>query len=169
MYLARKVTSIMKYGERWVISDEKKAEYINKLLPQLTTLRARVGISQDELAGLIGISRQTYCLTESGSHTMSWNTFLSIIMFYDCNSRTHDLLRSTGAFPDDLFYQFNLGLIDRDKAVHAAAGSEAEEMVEALDEAGKRALKLTLIAEYARCKNLSTNDIIHLINDTITK
>ena len=62
----------MKYGARWVISDKKKDEYINKLLPQLATLRARVGVSQDELAGLVGISRQTYCLTESGSRSISW-------------------------------------------------------------------------------------------------
>lgn len=159
----------MKYGERWIISDEKKTEYINKLLPQLTTLRARVGISQDELAGLIGISRQTYCLTESGSHTMSWNTFLSIIMFYDYNNTTHDLLRSTGAFPEDLFYQFNLGQIDKDSSAKAAEGIGAADMVNSLDEAGKRAVMATAALEYARCHNLDTSETVHLIANTLTK
>ena len=159
----------MKYGERWVISDAKKQEYINKLLPQLTTLRARVGISQDELAGLIGISRQTYCLTESGSHAMSWNTFLSIIMFYDYNERTHDLLRSTGAFPEDLFYQFNLGMLSRDNAAQVAAGEAAAEMVNALDESGNRAIKITLANEYARCKNLDAAETARLIGEVLAK
>ncbi len=159
----------MKYGERWVISDEKKQEYINKLLPQLTTLRARVGVSQDELAGLIGISRQTYCLTESGGHAMSWNTFLSIIMFYDYNTRTHDLLRSTGAFPEDLFYQFNLGMIKDDDTVKTAAGETAADMVSSLDEAGKRAIKLTLANEYARCSKMDAAEASRLIGEVLAK
>lgn len=159
----------MKYGERWVISDAKKQEYINKLLPQLTTLRARVGISQDELAGLIGISRQTYCLTESGSHAMSWNTFLSIIMFYDYNTRTHDLLRSMGAFPEDLFYQFNLGKINRDGALKSVAGDETTEMFSSLDESGRRAIKLALANEYARCKNMDAAEAKRLIAETLNK
>ena len=159
----------MKYGERWVISDAKKQEYINKLLPQLTTLRARVGISQDELAGLIGISRQTYCLTESGSHAMSWNTFLSIVMFYDYNTRTHDLIRSMGAFPEDLFYQFNLGKVNRENLLKQSAGEEATEMYGALDDAGRRALKLTLANEYARCKNLSSAEAMGLIAEALNK
>ncbi len=159
----------MKYGERWVISDAKKQEYINKLLPQLTTLRARVGVSQDELAGLIGISRQTYCLTESGSHAMSWNTFLSIIMFYDYNTRTHSLIRNTGAFPEDLFYQFNLGMIKDDDTVKTAAGETAAEMVSALDDAGNRAVKLVLANEYARCKNMDSAETARLIGDVLAK
>ena len=93
----------MKYGKRWGITNEKKQEYISRLLPHLASLRAKAGLSQDELAGLVGVSRQTYCLTESGARGLSWNTYLSIVMFFDYNQRTHDLLRGTGAFPEDLF------------------------------------------------------------------
>lgn len=63
--------NIMKYGKRWSISNEKKSEYISRLLPQLSVLRAKAGLSQDELAGLVGISRQTYCLTETGTRGMT--------------------------------------------------------------------------------------------------
>ncbi len=159
----------MKYGARWVISDKKKDEYINKLLPQLATLRARVGVSQDELAGLIGISRQTYCLTESGSRSISWNTFLSIIMFYDYNSRTHDLIRSIGAFPEDLFYQFNLGQAKEDSFSKAGESIGASEMIDQLDESGKRTVKAVVAAEYARCKNMTSAEMISTLTDFVNK
>ena len=159
----------MKYGARWVISDKKKDEYINKLLPQLATLRARVGVSQDELAGLVGISRQTYCLTESGSRSISWNTFLSIIMFYDYNSRTHDLIRSIGAFPEDLFYQFNLGQTGEGSFDSAGESLNAGNMIDELDEAGKRAVKAAIAAEYARCKNLTSSEMVNALSEIINK
>lgn len=159
----------MKYGARWVISDKKKDEYINKLLPQLATLRARVGVSQDELAGLVGISRQTYCLTESGSRSISWNTFLSIIMFYDYNSRTHDLIRSIGAFPEDLFYQFNLGQTSDNSFLKAGEALETGDMINELDESGKRTVKAVIAAEYARCKNMSSSEMMNTLSEVINK
>lgn len=159
----------MKYGERWVISDKKKDEYINKLLPQLATLRARVGVSQDELAGLVGISRQTYCLTESGSRSISWNTFLSIIMFYDYNSRTHDLIRSIGAFPEDLFYQFNLGQTADTSIATVKDSLNVGSMIDEMDEAGKRAVKAVIAAEYARCKNLTVAETVNTFSEIINK
>ena len=159
----------MKYGTRWVISDAKKEEYINNLLPHLATLRARVGISQDELAGLVGISRQTYCLTESGSRSISWNTFLSIIMFYDYNSRTHDLIRSIGAFPDDLFYHFNLGQTSGEAIGKAGEILGLDEMIGELDDAGKRTVKASVVSEYARCKNMTSLEMISTLTDIINK
>ncbi len=159
----------MKYGARWVISDKKKDEYINKLLPQLATLRARVGVSQDELAGLVGISRQTYCLTESGSRSISWNTFLSIIMFYDYNSRTHDLIRSIGAFPEDLFYQFNLGQTGDDSIVKVGETLNTGKMLEELDDDGRKAIKAAIAAEYARCKNMSSSEMVNTLSEIINK
>lgn len=159
----------MKYGTRWVISDKKKDEYINKLLPQLATLRARVGVSQDELAGLVGISRQTYCLTESGSRSISWNTFLSIIMFYDYNEKTHDLIRSIGAFPEDLFYQFNLGQTNDDSFLSFSGSLNLNHMVMELDEAGHRAIKAAIAAEYARCKNMGSAEFVNTLSEIINK
>ena len=63
----------MKYGTRWVITGDKKEEYISRLLPHLSVLRAKSGLSQGELASLVGISRQTYCLTETGAHAVVGN------------------------------------------------------------------------------------------------
>ena len=156
----------MKYGKRWSISKEKKQEYIDRLLPHLAALRARAGLSQDELAGLVGVSRQTYCLTESGARSLSWNTYLSIVMFFDYNCRTHDLLRGIGAFPEDLFYQFNPGA-DREQESSFAAIPQLNEIFLSLDESGKNNIRISLAAEYARCRDLDKTELIKLINELV--
>jgi len=157
----------MKYGKRWGITNEKKQEYISRLLPHLASLRAKAGLSQDELAGLVGVSRQTYCLTESGARGLSWNTYLSIVMFFDYNQRTHDLLRGTGAFPEDLFYQFNPGA-DRVPESSLSQIPELNAMFLKLDEAGKNAVRASLVSEYARQAKLDKASVIKLMNEIIT-
>lgn len=156
----------MKYGKRWSISKTKKQEYIDRLLPHLASLRARAGLSQDELAGLVGVSRQTYCLTESGARSLSWNTYLSIVMFFDYNCKTHDLLRGIGAFPEDLFYQFNPG---EERAPESSfnAVPELDRLFNELDTAGKNSVRALLASEYARCKSLEKNELMKLVNELV--
>ncbi len=157
----------MKYGKRWSISKDKKQEYIDRLLPHLAALRARAGLSQDELAGLVGVSRQTYCLTESGARSLSWNTYLSIVMFFDYNCKTHDLLRGIGAFPEDLFYQFNPGEENIGETSFSNA-PELDRLFGELDASGKNAVRAALICEYARCESLDKAELIKLMNELIS-
>lgn len=157
----------MKYGKHWSISKEKKQEYIDRLLPHLAALRARAGLSQDELSGLIGVSRQTYCLTESGARTLSWNTYLSIVMFFDYNCKTHDILRGIGAFPEDLFYEFNPGE-DRVPESSFTEYPELNKLFFTLDEGGKNTVRTILASEYARCQALDKQRTVSLINEVIS-
>lgn len=156
----------MKYGKRWSISKTKKQEYIDRLLPHLASLRARAGLSQDELAGLVGVSRQTYCLTESGARSLSWNTYLSIVMFFDYNCKTHDLLRGIGAFPEDLFYQFNPG---EERAPESTFNTvpELDRLFMELDSNGKNTVRAVLAAEYARCRELEKTELLKLVNELV--
>ena len=156
----------MKYGKHWSISNEKKQEYIDKLLPQLSSLRAKAGLSQDELSSLVGISRQTYCLTVSGSRGMSWNTYLSIVMFFDYNMKTHDLIRRTGVFPEDLFHHFNPGDNTNDTRTFVGI-PELNSMFDSLDDAGKNCVRLTVAMEYARQKKLNKAECIEVIDNLI--
>ena len=57
---------------------------ISMLIPELAVLRTKTKISQDDLANIIGVSRQTYGAIERGVRKMSWNTYVSLI-FYDNN------------------------------------------------------------------------------------
>ncbi len=158
----------MKYGKHWSIPNERKREYINKLLPQLASLRAKAGLSQDELSGLVGISRQTYCLTESGARDMSWNTYLSIIMFFDYNMKTHDLIRRTGVFPEDLFYHFNPGEEKSSKERSFDSIPELNAMFDSLDRDGKNTVRMALTAEYVRCENLSKTELLQALSEVIS-
>lgn len=50
----------MQVESKWLLTDEEKDSFIAALTPNLTVLRTKAEISQEELANLIGVSRQTY-------------------------------------------------------------------------------------------------------------
>lgn len=54
---------------------------IEILTDELPVLRAKLGISQDDISSFVGISRQTYSAIETKKRKMLWNTFLSLILF----------------------------------------------------------------------------------------
>ena len=62
------------------ITENAKEVLITKLTDELIFLRTKLGLSQDELSKLIGISRQTYSTLETKKRTMSWGTYLSLIL-----------------------------------------------------------------------------------------
>lgn len=77
------------------IQDKKqlnKDELIKRLTNELPVLRAKIGVSQDELSNIIGISRQTYSAIETGKRLMSWNTFLSLVLVFGCNEKTSSMI-----------------------------------------------------------------------------
>ena len=94
-------------NSRWELNESGKEMFIAALTPELELLRVKAGISQGELANLIGVSRQTYGAIERGARGMTWNTYLSLILFYDYNNSTHEFIRTINAFPDTLVEQFN--------------------------------------------------------------
>jgi len=84
------------------ITDIDKDLLIEKLTEDLPVLRAKIGISQEELAEIVGISRQTYSAVETRKTQMSWNTFLSLLLFFDNNEKTREMINNIGAFPKEL-------------------------------------------------------------------
>ena len=93
--------------QKWDISEERRSELIAALVPHLKTLRVTANISQESLAQLIEISRQTYCQLENGSCNMSWQTYLSLIFIFDVLEDSTKLLRMVGAYPDVLISELN--------------------------------------------------------------
>jgi DNA-binding XRE family transcriptional regulator len=53
-----------------------KAELISKMTENLRLLRNKLGLTQDVLAGKVGISRQTLVNIENKKRGMTWNNFL---------------------------------------------------------------------------------------------
>ena len=88
--------------QKWLVSPDYKDSYIEVLTENLLPLRTKADITQEELAAMIGLSRQTYYALETRRRPMSWNTFLSLVLFFDTNVDTHSMLRDINAFPTDL-------------------------------------------------------------------
>lgn len=97
--------------------DIDKDQLIAHLTYDLSALRAKLGLSQSEIAHIIGVSRQTYSLIETGKKMMSWNVFLSLILLFGFNEKTFYLLEASGAFSPSL--KKALGI---DKRVEEALG-----------------------------------------------
>ena len=81
-----------------MVDKSEKEELILALTEILPLLRAAIGISQGEIAEYIGVSRQTYCAFAIGKRQMSWNTFLSLFLFFISNAETNNLLKTKKGF-----------------------------------------------------------------------
>lgn len=77
------------------------------LQENLSALRAKADISQEELSNIIGVSRQTFSAIESGKRAMSWCVYLSLVFFFHEIESTRDMIDGLNVFPADLFIKFN--------------------------------------------------------------
>ncbi len=145
---------------KWLLSDEEKDEFIASLTPNLLTLRTQAYISQEELANLLGISRQTYSAIERKTRKMSWSTYLSLIFFFDHNKNTHKMLRMLSLFPKDLIARFNDGIDFSNFEFGMFLGSQSQEIIDKLDEKAKQTIFSIIMIEYARCTQLPSEAII---------
>lgn len=85
--------------ENKTLNKERLLEIMTDNLP---ALRAKIGLSQDEVSNIIGISRQTYCAIETHKRKMSWNTFMSLLFLFWYNEKTKVLVSAIGVFPEEL-------------------------------------------------------------------
>lgn len=83
-------------------NQQTKAELMEKLRCELPVLRARLGISQERAAEIIGISRQTYNAIETGKREMTWPIFLSMVAFFQNNKQTEQMLKQIDEFKEKM-------------------------------------------------------------------
>ena len=79
-----------------LIQDAKKTLCIIQLTNDLPILRARLGLSQEEIAECVGMSRQTYNALENKTRNMSWSTCMALIAFFASNEPTKKMLMTNG-------------------------------------------------------------------------
>lgn len=87
------------------INREKLVDILTEELP---SLRAKIGVSQEELSDIVGISRPTYSAVETRTRKMSWNVFLSLLMVFTQNEKTAPIIETIGAFPEELKETLNI-------------------------------------------------------------
>ena len=71
-------------------------------------LRAKLNVTQEELAEIVGISRYTLISIEKKQRRMTWNTFLSLLLVFSRNEGTNALLEVVGVYNDELKDYLNL-------------------------------------------------------------
>lgn len=93
--------------KNWALTQTQKEDYIEKLTSKLTALRAHANISQEDLSNIIGVSRQTFYAIETRKRRMSWNTYMSLILFFDVVEETSQMLRELDVYPVELIANLN--------------------------------------------------------------
>ncbi len=144
---------------RWPLTKTEQEKLVQTLTKNLPLLRAKMDISQDEISRLMGISRQTYSAIESGKRVMSWQIYLSLVLFFDANSLTHDLLRQLSCYPDDLVDRTDQGM-EFKRGDSLKDSTELLKVLSRLDEQGLHSVKTVLLLEYARCLKISGEAVV---------
>ena len=76
------------------MSEQIRERLIGKMTDNLPVLRRKLGLNQDELGQLVGVSRSTLATIETHKHAMSWNLFLSLVLIFSKNKETEKLMNA---------------------------------------------------------------------------
>ena len=83
-----------------IILDEKsKKMYCEALAENLPVFRAKLGVSQEELANRIGLSRNMLACIETKKKEMSWITFALLFLK---NENTAPIFKSLNIYDEEL-------------------------------------------------------------------
>jgi DNA-binding XRE family transcriptional regulator len=74
--------------------------YIETLVANLGSLRNHLNFSQEELAEILGIGRQSLLAIENRQRKMRWRTFLALVVIFSSNEKTAGEMRSKGLHLD---------------------------------------------------------------------
>lgn len=107
MRSTKRTAADIKKFERISLDSEQQKLLKNKLAEILRPLRAQIGLSQAEIARILGIARYTYSNIETRRNEMTWTHFLAIVCFYSQNQKTKEMLNIFEILSPELKYWFN--------------------------------------------------------------
>lgn len=84
------------------ISSINRDELIKLMSENLSVLRAKLNLSQEDLADVLGVTRQTISAIENDQRNMSWPIFLSLILIFLKNKETKRLMILLGIYTKEL-------------------------------------------------------------------
>lgn len=90
-----------------------RQHYVQLMVENLPTLRARLGLNQAELANIMGVTRQTLSAVESGTRELTWGNFISLLYVFTQNEETIPLLETLGIYTPELASLFRVTNISR--------------------------------------------------------
>ena len=84
------------------MDEARKEQLIDIMTDELRVLRAKAGVSQQDLANRMGVSRQTFGMIETKKQRMTWNHFMALLLLFRSNAGTASIIERIGACPPDL-------------------------------------------------------------------
>ena len=90
------------------LNDERRQELCKIMSSNLSTLRAKANLSQDELADRLGFARQTISAIENDKRNMQWSTFSAITLFFSKDEEIKQLMITMGILNENVIRVFNI-------------------------------------------------------------
>lgn len=140
------------------MSESDRQELISRFVDELPVLRVKLGVSQDELSSIVGMSRQTYSSMETKRRKMSWSVYLSLVLVFDNNEQTHEMLRNEGLFPERICSGSKSDSMGRPVSLFITI--ENEDIRNHLDDQAIHAIETVVMVEYARCNKIPGEAVI---------
>ena len=104
------------------INDDRKQALCKILASNLSTLRAKAGITQNELADRLGFNRQTISAIESKKRDMQWSTFTAIVLYFVANEEIKQIMIAMGIISEDVEKTLNINrTFPTDSTIHLSA------------------------------------------------
>lgn len=95
--------------EESLLEKSQKEAYCRQLTELLPLLRGRLGMTQEELARVSGVSRVTISQIESGRAKMNWLHFSALMMICNADRNAKELLYIRGLLDERLLRFYQLG------------------------------------------------------------
>ena len=90
------------------MNKDQKNVLMNAMATNLSILRSKLNLSQEELAKLLGLTRQTVSSFESGQRKMTWSVFLASVLIFFRNEPTKKLLVAFNIYTPELNDYLNI-------------------------------------------------------------
>ena len=95
--------TICKFGDGLMrLSNVNRDELVKMMAQNLSVLRAKLNLSQEDLADVLGVTRQTISAIENGQRNMNWTVFLSLVLIFLKNRETKRLMVLLGIYTKEL-------------------------------------------------------------------
>lgn len=83
--------------------ENRREQLIEKMILNMVVLRTMLHLTQDELASLLGMTRQTLTMIETRKRKMTWTVYLALLYIFSQSPETKKLLEIWELEPGDDF------------------------------------------------------------------
>ena len=81
----------------------------DEMVRDLVPLRMLIGLSRSEMGKILGVTEQELQGIESGTKSISWDQYLTMLFIFHYNGRTGDIVENLGLYPKALQESLKIG------------------------------------------------------------